>query len=76
MGSFEDGTIVEWAFSNQGEILKEYLGHKGRVGGMVIIGKELVTGGHDGTIRRWQLGVRLTASRMARHRQCTRLEDQ
>ena len=56
-GSFEDGTIVEWSFSNQGEILNQYLGHKKRVSGLFVMGKWLVSGSHDGTIRTWQLGV-------------------
>lgn len=71
-GSYEDGTIVEWAFNNQGDILNQYLGHTKRVNGLFTMGKHLISGSNDGTIRVWQIGVRIHIFRMAKLRQCIR----
>lgn len=56
-GSFEDGVIVEWSFTNQGEILNQFIGHTKRVSNLFVFNNVLVSGSHDGTIRTWNISV-------------------
>lgn len=49
--------IVQWAFINNGEIVRELEGHGKRVSGLAIIEEKkiLVSASHDATIRTWDL---------------------
>ncbi len=71
-GSFEDGTIVEWSFTNQGEILNQFLGHTKRVCNLYVDGNTLVSGSYDGTIRTWNISVLLLELRTVNPKQFTR----
>ena len=56
-GSFDDGTIVQWDFSTQGEIIRELKGHQDRVNALAYIPDKniLVNCSHDATIRAWNV---------------------
>lgn len=56
-GSYEDGTINQWNFINQGEIVRNYVGHQKRVSSLALLEKKkmLVSCSHDATIRTWNI---------------------
>lgn len=56
-GSYEDGSINQWSFANQGEIVRTYLGHEKRISVLALIEskKMLVSCSHDATIRTWNI---------------------
>lgn len=56
-GSYEDGSINQWSFASQGEIVRYYNGHQGRVSSLALLEKKkmLVSSSHDSTIRTWNI---------------------
>lgn len=56
-GSYEDGSINQWSFANQGEIVRYYMGHGARVSSLALLEskKMLISCSHDATIRTWNI---------------------
>lgn len=71
-GSFEDGSIVEWSFTNQGEILNQFIGHTKRVCNLFVEDNMLVSGSYDSTIRTWNISVINFEFRQGSPKQCSR----
>lgn len=46
---------MEWSFTNQGEILNQFIGHTKRVCNLFVMNNTLVSGSYDGTIRTWNV---------------------
>ena len=67
-GSFEDGTIVNWNCTKEGEVLNEFIGHTKKVTNLFVDGNLLVSGSYDGTIRTWNISVILYQYRMVKQR--------
>ena len=71
-GSFEDGTIVHWNCTKEGEVLNEFIGHTKKVTNLYVEDDLLISGSYDGTIRTWKVSVKWTLPRVASQKWCIR----